>query len=73
MLTMRKRVNERTDISETIAMFVLEIGNDNVKLGISVPREVNSIRAEKLPKLLARGPPISFQREETLPRLHRTS
>jgi carbon storage regulator len=48
MLILSRRVNERIVIGDAIEIFVVDIKGDQVKIGITAPREVKVYRREVL-------------------------
>lgn len=46
MLVLRRRVTERLVIGDDVEIEILEIGNGQVKIGITAPREVPVLRSE---------------------------
>ena len=49
MLVLSRKLGERIMIGENIAVTVVRIGPNNVRLGIEAPRELNIVREELCP------------------------
>ena len=49
MLVLSRKLGERIMIGENIAVTVVRIGPNNVRLGIEAPRDLNIVREELCP------------------------
>ncbi len=65
MLVLSRKVGERVLIGDKIAVTVVRIGPNAVRLGIEAPKELNIVREELLERIgdSSRTPPTSASEE----------
>jgi carbon storage regulator len=69
MLILARRVNERIVIGDSIEIFVVDIKGDQVKIGITAPREVKVYRREVLDAIQQQNIEAARGVPETLPEM----